>query len=775
MSPMSLKLRNIRGDSATGRPAQVTAFVIAVIAIVVLVGSAGAVTTSTTVSLNWTSKGDDGATGTASQYDIRFTTSPLTDLNWGSAIQVTGEPSPKVAGQPETFTVTGLTPNTTYYFGIKIADEIPNWSALSNVISRTTLPEVNPPSAIANLSLGTKTATSIVVNWTAPGDDGAAGTASLYDLRYSTSTITAGNFASATAVTGLPAPKAAGSSETFTVTGLNSNTTYFFAIMTADEVPNWSAISNVPSGTTIQEAIAPSTIANLGTGNETSSSIRLTWTAPGDDGNLGTASQYDIRYSMSNITAGNFASATAVTGEPAPSAPGSAESHTVTGLNANTTYYFAIKTADEVPNWSAISNVASRATLPEQNPPANVTTLAATAPGPTAVMLNWTAVGDDGTTGTATTYEIRYSTSPITAGNFASASLAANSLVPKTSGQSESFLVTGLSSGTAYYFALKVADEVPNWSGISNVATMTTTAPDLIPPDPVNDLSAAPGVNLGELALNWHATGDDARAGTARLYEIRYSPNPLNIINFGSAALWSTPPIPASAGTAQSVVLTGLPAGQLMNVGVRVYDDAGNASGISNITSGVVQFNFGTSTDEIASLVSPEPASVVHSARPTLVVDNILSGSNNIYYFEVATDSNFAGMAAFGTVAEGANGQTTWQVETALQSELTYYWRVSANSFDYSATSSFIVQAKSYAYPNPFRPAQIAEVTFADLPSGSRLSLMSVSGEPVREWANVVSDIKWDGTNASGQPVSSGVYLWSVAEQKLGGKVIVIR
>ena len=45
---------------------------------------------------------------------------------------ITGESAPKSAGQPETLTVTGLTPSTTYYFALKIADEIPNWSALSN-------------------------------------------------------------------------------------------------------------------------------------------------------------------------------------------------------------------------------------------------------------------------------------------------------------------------------------------------------------------------------------------------------------------------------------------------------------------------------------------------------------------------------------------------------------------------------------------------------------------------------------------------------------------
>jgi uncharacterized protein (TIGR02145 family) len=114
-----------------------------------------------------------------------------------------------------------------------------------------------------------------------------------------------------------------------------------------------------PSDTT-----PPDSVTDLTASNPTSKSIKLTWAAPGDDGNLGTASQYDIRYSTSNITSSNWSSATQCTGEPAPQIAGSPESFTVTGLSSNTTYYFAIKTADEVSNWSGLSNVPSRKTEP---------------------------------------------------------------------------------------------------------------------------------------------------------------------------------------------------------------------------------------------------------------------------------------------------------------------------------------------------------------------------------------------------------------------------
>ncbi|RME25551.1 MAG: hypothetical protein D6800_07485, partial [Candidatus Zixiibacteriota bacterium] len=202
------------------------------------------------VTLHWLAPGDDGDAGTASQYDIRYSTQPITDANWALATQVTGEPAPQPAGSAETFTVTGLQPSTTYYFAIKAADEVPNWSALSNVISVTTAAETTPPATVTNLATGTVTSTAVTLTWTAPGDDSLTGTASQYDIRYSTVPITAANWATATQVNGEPVPQPAGNTETFTVTGLQSGVTYYFALETADEVPNWSALSNVVSATT---------------------------------------------------------------------------------------------------------------------------------------------------------------------------------------------------------------------------------------------------------------------------------------------------------------------------------------------------------------------------------------------------------------------------------------------------------------------------------------------------------------------------------------------
>jgi hypothetical protein len=117
---------------------------------------------------------------------------------------------------------------------------------------------------------------------------------------------------------------------------------------------------------------------------------------------------------------------------------------------------------------------------PDDTPPGAIANLATSDPGSNTMRLSWTATGDDGATGRATRYEIRYSTSPIDDGNFSGAILVPGGPDPQTAGSAESFEVGGLSFLTPYYFAIKAFDEFNNEGGLSNVAIATTLgAPDI--------------------------------------------------------------------------------------------------------------------------------------------------------------------------------------------------------------------------------------------------------------------------------------------------------
>jgi hypothetical protein len=311
-------------------------------------------TPSRSVSLSWTSPGDDVDEGQASHYDIRYSNTAMTEASWDSATVVANPPTPKVSGQLEHFTMTDL-PLGRWYFALRAADEVPNWSLLSNVVEAL-VADVTAPGRVTDLASLSSNETSATLAWTAPGNDGSVGTAAQYDLRYLFNEISDDTWEAAARVAGVPAPHAAGTQESFIVTGLETGRTYWFALKSADEALNWSTLSNLTSAIT-EDVLPPAAVADLGVTSSSETRVTLHWTAPGDDEHTGTAAEYSLRYSVELITEQTWESATRVQGVPLPRSAGTEETFTVDGLGTGQDYYFAIKTVDEVPLWSALSNV----------------------------------------------------------------------------------------------------------------------------------------------------------------------------------------------------------------------------------------------------------------------------------------------------------------------------------------------------------------------------------------------------------------------------------
>jgi PKD repeat protein len=95
-------------------------------------------TTQNSVSLAWTVPGDPLLTQKPTAYEIRYANSPLTDTAWATAIQVPNQLTVGNIGQAQSFTITGLSAASTYYFAIRTVDGLGNTSGLSNVVSATT-------------------------------------------------------------------------------------------------------------------------------------------------------------------------------------------------------------------------------------------------------------------------------------------------------------------------------------------------------------------------------------------------------------------------------------------------------------------------------------------------------------------------------------------------------------------------------------------------------------------------------------------------------------
>lgn len=104
--------------------------------------------------------------------------------------------------------------------------------------------------------------------------------------------------------------------------------------------------------------------------------VTLLWTAPGDDGSVGTATAYDFRWALDSMSLKNAWSGCAVLlNPPAPLVAGSAQTWTFNqSVELGTRYFYAVKTVDDAGNWSQISNVATRL-WPDTMPPSPIVNL----------------------------------------------------------------------------------------------------------------------------------------------------------------------------------------------------------------------------------------------------------------------------------------------------------------------------------------------------------------------------------------------------------------
>lgn len=386
--------------------------------------------------------------------------------------------------------------------------------------------------------------------------------------------------------------------------------------------------------------VTPPAAVNDLSGTAEATTVTLSWTAPGNDGHIGAAERYDIRYSEQMITEGNWDQALPLPVIPAPLPAGALQQAAIHGLQANTAYYFAMKAYDDwqwdEPNLSALSNVAVVTTGEDTIPPAPIADLRLVSAGSRTAALQWTATGNDGVYGIASAYDVRFSQTAINESNWHQASPAANPPAPAPAGTTESFTVEGLAAESSYYAAVKARDAVGNESALSNVIQFTTAAPDTIDPGPIQDLSAT--VQNQSLLLAWTASGDDGNVGTATRYDIRYYSLPLTEANWDDAVPIAGAPLPAQAGTPQTFTVEQLPAGVYLYAAIKAYDEDNNASPLSNsakfgfpakvqldpsmvIDETGLPNNAGALVDEQELVGEPRPGPISQTGEPEPVSD----------------------------------------------------------------------------------------------------------------------------------------------------------
>ncbi len=393
------------------------------------------------------------------------------------------------------FVDSGLPPSASYYWTAPdvVSDSciIRAWATddttvvdYSGIFSIDTLPAVDsiPPDPVVDLAADSVTYTAVLLSWTLTGDDGVVGTPSSVDLRYSTSYITELGWPYCTPVSGLPPVDTAGTRQSVWVDGLLPGQTYFFAMKVCDEVPNCSDLSNVvevtlptPPDTTPPGAFELS-VSEVGCDRAT-----ISWVAPGDDGDEGTADHYEFRYADFELTAENFDSGEVVSDVPEPQPAGTEQSIVIFGLAASTHYWVAAYAYDEEGNRSPLAVVDfTTGVCADTIPPAAITTLTCSDFKPTGIQLEWMAPGDDFFSGTAAAYEVRYSTEPFDEETWVYADSYALAMLPSPAGTLEHAWVEGLEPATTYYFAVFAFDEAGNRSHpgiVVDCVTMGVSSP----------------------------------------------------------------------------------------------------------------------------------------------------------------------------------------------------------------------------------------------------------------------------------------------------------
>ena len=122
-----------------------------------------------------------------------------------------------------------------------------------------------PPSDIFDLAVaGGVGGTSAQLTWTAPSADGNAlllEPVTSYDMRIATAEFFASQWSSRTVVTGMPTPGQPGTQESFTLSGLNPNTTYYVAVRGVDSFGLLSPGFNLITFATA--SAGPTTVSNV--------------------------------------------------------------------------------------------------------------------------------------------------------------------------------------------------------------------------------------------------------------------------------------------------------------------------------------------------------------------------------------------------------------------------------------------------------------------------------------------------------------------------------
>jgi phosphodiesterase/alkaline phosphatase D-like protein len=236
------------------------------------------------VTLTWTSPGDDGNTGNivGGQFVVKYSSVQIinsADFDSPSfAVSSVTLSTGATAGSAQTYSLAGLLPGTTYWFALKTRDE----SVFSVWNSSVNNAAVNNSASVAAQDLAPSSPTAVTVtsrgsnfvslSWSAPSPD--PGDLGGYVLHYGTST---GVYTGTSTVGGLDSPVGVGNVLSYTLTGLNPNTSWYLALKSSDTAPNVQVSAFSTEVSTYTELAAPGAPATFTGTVQSVSAVRWDW------------------------------------------------------------------------------------------------------------------------------------------------------------------------------------------------------------------------------------------------------------------------------------------------------------------------------------------------------------------------------------------------------------------------------------------------------------------------------------------------------------------